>query len=115
MQRKFANIWHLHDAFDTPHSTWLPYYEAEKGAIVPDHDRIKVSAYVHAGKRALLIIGNLSDEPLTPRIRLDPQQLGLQNAHLRATNALSGRTLPLDNQVLEVRVRPKSFVLALIE
>ena len=115
MQRKFANIWHLYDAFDTTHSTWLPYYEGEKAVIVPDHDEVKVSAYVHSGKRALLVIGNLSDEPLTPRIRLDLQRLGLQKAQVRAINALSGRRLPLDNEVLEVRVRPKSFVLALIE
>ncbi len=115
MQRKFANLWHLYDDFDVQEATWLPYYEAEKGMVVPDGEDVKVSAYLHNGKRALLVIGNLSDKPLMTRMRLSLAEMGLADREVQARNALSGRPLSLDNGVLSARVRPKSFVLALVQ
>ncbi len=115
MQRKFANLWHVFDEFDVEHATWLPYYEAEKDVIVPDSTEMKASAYLHEGERALLVIGNLCDQPTTSQIRLKLAQMGLAGRKIEATNALSGRPLSLDDGVLSARVRPKSFILAVIQ
>jgi hypothetical protein len=115
MQRKFVNLWDTYDRFDAAGAQWLPYYEAETGPIVPTSSSIKVSAYVHNGEQALLVIGNLSDEPAQAAVKLDMDALGLDRQGLTARNALTERSLELGDGILRARVRPKSFVLAVVQ
>ncbi len=113
MARKTANLWHAYDAFGYRDAEWIPYYRAESGLATADNPNVKVSLYLHRGERALLVVGNLEHEVVECRVKIDHAAMGLKN--VSATNILDGRTLPMQEDVLPVRLRPASFVLALLE
>ena len=112
-ERKTANLWKTYDAFGYRQAQWIPYYRAETGLAKPDNDQVKASLYLHRGKRALIVIGNLSHEVVNCKVKLDLRAMGLPGKS--AKNALSERALPLDKGALSVRLRPVSFVLAWVE
>jgi hypothetical protein len=127
MARKTANLWQTYDKFGYRQAEWIPYYRAEAGLVGADpfkagrvkaaivetgNPNVKVSLYLHRGKRALLIIGNLAHEVVDCKIKLNLGGMGLRKAS--AVNALDGRPLPLAGNVLTVRLRPTSFILAVL-
>jgi hypothetical protein len=75
-----AALWSLADRFDVSGATWIPYYDAAKGPFQANDSRVLCSAYVHPGKRALLLLSNWSDEPVDGRIEIDWKALGLASA-----------------------------------
>ncbi len=117
MQRKTVNLWKTYDAFGYREAEWVPYYRAEeRGLARASDDRVKVSVYLHRGKRALLVVGNLKHEVTSCRVLVDPRAMGLpEGAKLRAYNALSERELLMEGNAMSVRLRPTSFVLARVE
>jgi len=117
MQRKTVNLWKTYDAFGYREAEWVPYYRAEeRGLARASDDQVKVSVYLHRGKRALLVVGNLKHEVTSCRVLVDPRAMGLpEGAKLRAYNALSERELLMEGNAMSVRLRPTSFVLARVE
>jgi len=113
MSRKTSNLWQAYDRFGYREAEWIPYYLAEQSLVKTDDDNVKVSLYRQKGKRALLIVGNLAREVVHSRIAVDFTAMGLAGASAR--NALDGRAIPLDGDVLSVRLRPVSFVLVWVE
>jgi len=127
MARKTANLWQTYDKFGYRQAEWIPYYRAEVGPAEPGlvqtglvqtglvqtgDPNVKVSLYLHRGKRALLIVGNLAHEVVRAQLKLDLKAIGLEGAS--AVNALDDRPLTLDGDVLSVRLRPTSFVLVIL-
>lgn len=112
MARKTANLWHAYDAFGYRDAEWIPYYRAENGLASADNPNVKVSLYLHRGKRAMLIVGNLAQEVVECSVMADRAAMGLKNAS--ATNSLDGRPLSMQGDVLSVRLRPASFILVCI-
>jgi len=113
MSRKTSNLWRTYDRFGYREAEWIPYYLAKRSLVNTDNDNVKVSLYRQKGKRALLIVGNLAHEVVDSRIAVDLTVMGLAGASAR--NALDGRAIPLDGNVLSVRLRPVSFVLVWVE
>lgn len=111
--RKTANLWHAYDRFGYRQAEWIPYYRAEQGMAKSDNDQVKVSLYLHKGKKAMLIVGNLKHEVVNCKVNLDLKAMGLKGKS--ATNALDGRLLPMQGNTLSVRVRPVSFVVVEVE
>ncbi len=115
-QRKTVNLWKAYDAFGYRDAEFIRYFEAEKtGLALADNDQVKVSLYRKQGEGALLIVGNLvPDEVVTSNVTIDRQALGLAGP-VKARNALTGRALPVNGDTIEVRLRPASFVLVVLE
>jgi hypothetical protein len=113
MARKTANLWHAYDAFGYRDAEWIPYYRAENGLAKADNPNVKVSLYLHKGKGAMLVVGNLAHDVVECGVSVDQAAMGLKNAS--AINSLDGRALPMRDNVLAVRVRPASFTLIRIE
>ena len=113
MARKTVNIWQAYDAFGYRDAEWIPYYRAESGPVMADNPNVKVSLYLHRGKSALLVVGNLSHEVVECGVRVDRAAMALKE--LSAVNALEGRSISMQDGVLSVRLRPASFILVRIE
>ncbi|MEA3401956.1 MAG: DUF6067 family protein [Armatimonadota bacterium] len=112
MQRKTVNLWRAYDDFGYRQAEWIPWYEAEeRGLALPDDDQVKTSLYLHEGREAMLIVGNLRHEVVETQVRLDAAAMGLGGEELQAWNALTGRDLPTAEGAVSVRLRPTSFVL----
>ena len=57
------------------------------------NDRLKASVYARKGRgKALLVVGNLSDNPVSPELIFDPAKLGLKG-NIALTNAETGKPL----------------------
>lgn len=108
-ERKTVNLWQTYDRFDYRKAEWIPYYRAEKSLAKADNKEVKVSLYLHKGKRALLIVGNLAHEVVNCKVNVNVKAMGLKGTSAR--NALDERGVLLQNGVLSVRLRPVSFVL----
>lgn len=115
MMRKTVNVWQAYDAFDYRRAEWVPYYRAERGLVRPRDPQVKASLYLHRGERALVVVGNLTDRTVEPTLTLDLAAMALAEGKLTASNALTGRSLSLSGGTLTVRLRPQSFVLALVD
>jgi hypothetical protein len=113
MSRKTSNLWRTYDRFGYRQAEWFPYYRAEPSLAKVDNDKVKVSLYQQKGKRALLIVGNLAHEVVRCTVTVDLRGMGL--AGKSARNALDGRAVPLQENLLSVRLRPVSFVLLWVE
>jgi len=119
--RKTANLWQAYDRFGYRQAKWIPYYRSEEVRAKSDNDNVKVSLYLRKGKstiptalgKAMLIVGNLAHEVVNCKVNLNLKSMGLKGKS--ATNALDGRSLPLQGSTLSVRVRPASFVLVEVE
>lgn len=80
---------------------------------MPDTDKVKISLYLIRGKRALLVIGNTSDQVVETKVKLDLAGLGLKQPGAR--NILTDQKLTVRGNSLAVRLRPNSFVLAQVQ
>jgi hypothetical protein len=108
-----ANLYQTYDRFGYRQAKWIPYYRAETGLVKPDNERVKASVYLHQGKRALLVIGNLEHKPVEATMRLDLKAMGLKNP--KARNALTDAPLELKDGVLSARVRAVSYLIVWVE
>jgi len=70
-------LWNLIDRFDTNSAQWMPYYYPDKNAFKAESLTTLASAFVHPGKRTLLLVANMSDETKTDTICIDWKKLGL--------------------------------------
>jgi hypothetical protein len=111
--RKTANLYQTYDRFGYREAEWTPYYRAEQGPAKADSESVKVSLYLHRGKRALLIVGNLAAKVVETKVSVDLKRLGL--ASPKAKNALTDQPLPLQAGSMPVRIRPNSMVLVWVE
>jgi hypothetical protein len=109
--RKTANLWQTYDRFGYRQAEWIPYFRAGK-LVVPDNDKALVSLYSIKGKRALLVIGNTGHQVNETKVTVDLKALGLKG---KAVNALTDETLRMAGNVMSVRLRPETFVLAWVE
>ncbi|MEI6499683.1 MAG: glycoside hydrolase domain-containing protein [Armatimonadota bacterium] len=109
--RKTANLWQTYDRFGYRQAQWLPYFKAGKLA-VPDSNKTLASLYLLKGKRALVVIGNTTHSLAQANVALDLKAMGLKG---KAVNALTGETLTIRGNVVSVRLRPDTFVLAWVE
>lgn len=74
-------IWKVWDEFDIKEATMLGFWE-EHPAVKASDDAVKVTAYLRPGK-ALLSVGNYSDEIKTVHLNIDWSQLGLDAKKVR--------------------------------
>ena len=105
-------IWRALDRFDITKAQWQPYWFGS-GA-TPDMETVKASAWTRKGK-ALLFVSHLARNNVTAHLQLDRKKLGLTNRPLQITDALSGATLPLSNDTLEVPFNGMTFRLIEIQ
>ena len=116
MARKFLNIRKAYEKFGYKTAEWLPYFKYEGKTYTVGNDKVKVSMYLHKGKDALLIAGNLNKEAVDANILLHPDSLGMESKKLSARNALTGQPLAVDAKGnLQVKIKAKSFVLIKLE
>jgi hypothetical protein len=104
-----AGVWALTDRFDTDTAVFKPYYRPEEQVLQASNKDVLASAYVHPGKRALVLLCNWSDKPAQESIRINwkklglkPQQSVLLYAHNRQVAVREGR--------IQLNLPPKQIV-----
>lgn len=103
-------IWRVYEEFGADEAEWHPYWE-EPPAVMVEPEAVKVSFHQRRKEgQLLLIVSNLSPQPVTATVRLHPRRLGL-NPPFRFEDALTGESLsPAGNGThLLLLVRPASF------
>jgi hypothetical protein len=73
---------------------------------------LKVSIY-HTAKGALLAIGNFGKEPLSGKLSLNLEKLGLGPGEVSVTNLLSGASLSGERP--DIRVPSENFLLLAVK
>ena len=111
--RKTANLYQTYDRFGYREAEWIPYYRAEQGWAKADDANVKVSLYLHRGKRTLFIVGNLTAKVVETKVKVYLKRMGLKGSVVK--NALTDQTLPLQSETVPVRLRPNSMVLMWVE
>lgn len=112
MCRKFINIRNAYEKANFRTAEWIPYFKGESVYYKDSDSNVKVSMYLHKGKDAFLIIGNLAKETKTVSIPLILKALGFDSKSLEAQNALTGVQANISpDGVLETKVKGKSFTL----
>jgi hypothetical protein len=94
---QISPLWRAMDSFGTSSARWLPYWNGS--GVVAKDDSVKTSAYSQPGK-ALLFVSHLKRAPLTTTLALDRRRLGLASGTLRAMDAITGTSVPLDGDTL---------------
>ncbi len=111
-ERKYDNIRRAYESLPVKTAKWVPYFEDVNGLCKTDNDKVKVSIYYHAGKDALLVVGNYNPNVVQPGIQMNLSKFGLQGKKLVAVNALTGQKIALTSGgVLSPVIKAKSFVL----
>lgn len=71
-------IWDLKETFDTSSAQWLPFYRNDD-YVTTDTEKVKASLYLHPDERALLVVSNVGNDPVTASVRPSPDAMGLTN------------------------------------
>ncbi len=100
-----TEMWRLYDAFDADGAQWRPYWH-EHPVAAADCAEVRVSAFVHPGRRALLAVGNTGRADVTTQLRLDEAAVGPGWA---ARDALTGDTIPRDDGRLAIGLAAESL------
>ncbi|NOY82713.1 MAG: hypothetical protein GXP31_17080 [Kiritimatiellaeota bacterium] len=107
-----ASIWKTAADFGRKQARWLPYWEnGAEVAVTPA--AVKCSLYTRGARGVLAVISNLGDSPAAARIALDRRRLGL-SGKLRARDALSDKSIPCPDGVLNLKLQPLEFRLLII-
>ena len=97
-----------------PDCRFLPYWEA--GEIIRgQHEKLVCSAYLRPGK-ALLVVGNWSDDECTAQLQLDLKTLGLDPAKkLTARDPVDKRQVAVDGSSVSITIPPRDYALIWVE
>ncbi len=102
-------LWRLVDRFDTKTAQWMPYYYPEKNAFKAGSSTTLASAFVHPGKRTLLLVANWTDETKTDTIRIDWKKLGLSsNSPVRICNW--NTLVDVGNAGISLKFKPRQLL-----
>jgi|GEM_PF-2559068 len=104
-----AGLFKLSDKFNTKTAQWMPYYHPEKNAFKPTAKEVFASAFVHPGKRTLLLIANLSDTARTDTIRIDWKKLGLKPTSTVIIYNWNG-SVPVKNNTISLRFNARQVL-----
>ncbi|MDB6025620.1 MAG: hypothetical protein JWM68_1843 [Verrucomicrobiales bacterium] len=99
-------VWRALDHFDITTAKWQPYWLGS--GVKADLENVKVSAWTHKGK-ALLFASHLERKPVTAHLDLDRKALGLKNRSLEIKDALSGETLAVKDNAIDLAFTGMSF------
>jgi hypothetical protein len=114
--RKWTNLRNAYQAFGYRSAEWVPYFKNLGTYYADDDAKSPVSLYYHRGRDALLIVGNTEAQPRTASVQVHLKAFGLENAALRARNALTEVPIALTpDGRLSVPVRARSFTLVALE
>jgi len=104
-----VDIWRAWDRFGVSGAKWVPYWRA--GNVVEvDRPEFKVSAYVHRGRGALLVVANMGDTASTAQVHIKRSSLGIpKQAPLGARDECSGKDMPVQEDTTAVEVKPGTF------
>ena len=106
--QRAERIWALADSFDTEHAEWMPYWDAKRSPFKPRDPRVLASAFVHRGKRALLLVTNWSDTPASGEIKVDWRALRMSpDSPVRYLNW--NTPLPAADGRISVPLKPRSL------
>lgn len=100
-----APIWRAMDSFGTTKAEWLPYWKGfgptGGSGVTCDDASIKASSYLRDGK-ALIFVSHLKRDSVTATIRLNPATLKLRSAELAARDAITGETVPVKSDSIDL-------------
>lgn len=102
-------LWELADKFGVESADWMIFSRPKENAFKPDNRNVLCSAFVHKGKRALLLATNWSDQPCNSKIAIDFKSLGLPTEtpiHLLNNNI----ALQSNNGVIELPLKPRKLM-----
>ncbi|MBI4026778.1 MAG: hypothetical protein HY360_17475 [Verrucomicrobia bacterium] len=104
----FAPYEKLKDEFGIgePDVVFLPYWEDRSKGFQPGHPDILVGAYTRPG-RALIIAGNLSDQPVDTAIRLPPETFKFTPATIAIYDGASRKDAQLKDGEIKVQLPSK--------
>jgi len=114
--RKEHRLRQAYKSFHTSSAEWIPYWKGENNFYKVDPPMIKASLYYHAGKNALIIVGNYDKEEKDVSLSLDLAKLGLRGRKLTAVNVMTETPISISSSGgLLLHVCGKSFVLVRVE
>jgi len=95
------------DSFGFQKSTFVPYYSNNPPTVNNNLKGLYVSAYTKTGQ-ALIIISNLSKNPISGKVVLNPSALGL-NAITNAYSFTNNTQTNLNQNTVDVKIEPLSY------
>jgi len=114
-------LWRIQDEFDVASARWIPYWRSGEYVQVTSDPPGRAwdeaglaSLYLHHGKRALLIVGNIQDDPATVRVRLYASRLGLDTG-MRARDAERQVPVPLDGNDMKLALQGYDYRVVWLE
>ncbi|HSU55583.1 MAG TPA: glycoside hydrolase domain-containing protein, partial [Candidatus Dormibacteraeota bacterium] len=105
-------IWRAMDQFGVARSKWQPYWSGS-GATSPEPS-VQISAWIRKNK-ALLFVSHLQRTNETVRIVLDGKKLGVELKRSQAWDALSGESLTLRNEAMEIPFSGMSYRMVVVK
>jgi len=105
---RLASIWRLYDSFGMKEATWHPYWSNNE-VFRTNADHVKVSAYRHPQNGLLLLVSNLSAEPVKAEVRFDAGKLGMKTDGLKARDAIADDPIELSGARAAIDMQPFSY------
>ena len=98
---RLAPLWKALDDFGAPEAEWTPYW---KNPVAASPACVKASVY-SKGRESLIVVSNVSPEDAVTA------EVALPSGAVRATDALSGKEMPVNSGKVCVELAPFRFVL----
>ena len=104
---RIAPIWHAWSEFGVQQEDcqWHPYWRNQE-IVHADPSTVKVSLYSRPTRGVLLIVSNLSQQPVTARVQLNGKQLKLDSDLTSARDMLEDEPVPYSHSTLELKIAP---------
>ncbi len=115
LSKRSHNVWKLFRAFDPGNAIHIPYWDTVRYfTLSPALDELHVaSMYLIKGKRAMVIVSNLSENGKTIELSFDSKALGFVK-EMKASDPESGKELAMSNGRLKVEVPGGNYRLILL-
>lgn len=102
------DMWRLYRTFDADSASWHPYWRTESVA-VSDNPSILVSGLCHFGEKALLAVGNVTQEPATATLSFNPDLLGFDVGYKSVKDALTESIFEFHEGGVRINLAPESM------
>ena len=98
-------VWRIFDRMNCENAEWLPYWHNRRQVrLSPQDPRIVCSLYLNAGESALAVVGNLTDEPQSVSVEIDPALLQFPGNTFSAAEMEWRRDLPVNDGKITIDI-----------
>ena len=112
VQKELIPLWRAWHAFGVDDAEWVPYFE-DDSRVRATPGALLTSSYVRRG-RLLMVVSNLTHQPVPGNLHLDREALGLPAGALKVEELRSGKVSALEGDTLPLDMGPTNLAVLLI-